>query len=86
MGSFNDIREHMEVIGADGVHIGTVEQLDGDRIKLSRADSGFAHHDHQHYIPKGLFADIEGDRVRLSANGSVVAALFEEESDGEPIG
>lgn len=86
MGSFTDIREHMEVIGADGVHIGTVDHLDGDRIKLTREDSGVAHHDHHHYIPKGLFGDIEGNRVRLSANGSVVAALFEEEADGEPIG
>ncbi|MEO6432739.1 MAG: DUF2171 domain-containing protein [Sphingomicrobium sp.] len=86
MGSFTDIHEHMEVIGADGVHVGTVDHLDGDRIKLTRADSGVAHHDHHHYIPKGLFADIEGDKVRLSANGDVVAALFEEEKDGEPIG
>ena len=86
MGSFTDIREHMEVVGADGVRIGTVDQLEGDRIKLTRADSGVAHGDHHHYIPKGLFADIEGDQVRLSATGSVVAALFEEEKDGNPIG
>jgi hypothetical protein len=86
MGSFTDIREHMEVIGADGVHIGTVDHLDGERIKLTRKDSGVAHEDHHHYIPKGLFAEIEGDKVRLSANGDVVAALFEEEKSGEPIG
>jgi hypothetical protein len=30
--------------------------------------------------------DIEGDKVRLSANADVVAALFEEEADGQPIG
>lgn len=86
MASFTDIREHMEVIGADGVHIGTVDHLDGDRIKLTRKDSGVAHEDHHHYIPKGLFADIEGDQVRLSANGDVVAAMFEQEQSGEPIG
>ena len=86
MGSFTDIREHMEVIGADGVHIGTVDHLEGDRIKLTREDSGVAHTEHHHYIPKGLFADVEGDKVRLTANGDVIAALFEEESDGQPIG
>lgn len=86
MSSFTDIRKHMEVIGADGVHIGTVDHLDGERIKLTRADSGVAHDDHHHYIPKGLFAEIEGDKVRLSANGEVVAALFEEEKGGQPIG
>ena len=86
MSSFTDIREHMEVIGADGVHIGIVDHLDGDRIKLTREDSGQAHQDHHHYIPKGLVAEVEGDKVRLSANGDVVAALFEEEKGGEPIG
>lgn len=86
MSSFEDIREQMEVIGADGVRIGTVDRVEGDRIKLIRADSGIAHTDHHHYISRGLFADIEGDKVRLSANADVVAALFEEEADGQPIG
>ena len=86
MSRFEDIREHMEVIGADGVHLGTVDKVEDDRIKLTKADSGMAHTDHHHYISRGLFAGIEGDAVRLSANADVVAALFEEEQDGEPIG
>ena len=86
MSNFEDIREHMEVIGADGVRLGTVDRVEGDRIKLVRADSGLAHTDHHHYISRGLFADIEGDTIRLSANADVVAALFEEEQDGQPIG
>ena len=85
MSGFEDIREHMEVIGADGVHIGTVDRVEDNRIKLVRADSGMGHDDHHHYIPRGLVAEIEGDKVRLSANGDVVADLFEEEQDGEPI-
>lgn len=28
----SEIKEGMEVIGADGVHVGTVDRLDGDRI------------------------------------------------------
>ena len=28
----SQIREHMEVIGADGVHVGTVDCIEGDRI------------------------------------------------------
>ena len=36
MGGFEDVREHMEVIGADGVHLGTVDQVEGDRIKLTK--------------------------------------------------
>ncbi len=32
------IREHMEVIGADGGHVGTVDKVEGDRIKLTKKD------------------------------------------------
>jgi hypothetical protein len=86
MSGFENIREHMEVIGADGVHLGTVDRVEGDRIKLIRADSGMGHEEHHHYVPKGLVATVEDDRVRLSANGDVVADLFEQEQGGEPIG
>jgi hypothetical protein len=86
MSGFEDIREHMEVIGADGVHLGTVDRIEGDRIKLIRADSGIGHEEHHHYIPRGLVADVEGDRVRLSANGDVAADLFEQEESGQPLG
>jgi len=76
------IREHMEVIGADGVHVGTVDHIDGDRIKLTRKDSGEgAHKGHHHYISTGLIAEVEGDKVRLSANADV-AVMFEEEEAG----
>ena len=79
------IKEHMEVIGADGAHIGTVDRVEGHRIKLTKADSGGAgHQGHHHYIDIGLVADIEGDKVRLSANGDV-AVLLEEEKSGKPI-
>ena len=86
MSGFEDIREHMEVIGADGVHLGTVDRIEGDRIKLIRADSGDGHEEHHHFIPRGLVAEVEGDKVRLSANGDVAADLFEQEQSGQPIG
>ena len=86
MSGFENIREHMEVIGADGVHLGTVDRVEGDRIKLIRADSGIGHEQHHHYVPKGLVAEVEENRVRLSARGDVVADLFEQEEGGQPIG
>jgi hypothetical protein len=73
----------MEVIGADGVHVGTVDSVDGGRIKLTKKDSG-SHSDHHHYISGGLVAEVEGDQVRLSANADS-AVLLEEESGGEAI-
>lgn len=80
------IREHMEVIGADGVHLGTVDHVDGKRIKLTRKDSGAGfeggqHTGHHHYLPLGLVAEIEGDKVRLSANADVAYGMEEEEGD-----
>ena len=86
MSGLENIREHMEVIGADGVHLGTVDRVEGDRIKLIRADSGVAHEQHHHFIPKGLIATVEDDKVRLSANADVAADLFEQEESGQPIG
>ena len=47
MASGRQIREHMEVVGSDGKHVGIVDQLEGrERIKLSRADpkAGGRHH------------------------------------------
>jgi hypothetical protein len=80
------IKEHMEVIGADGVHVGTVDHVEGDRIKLTKKDSAAeiegaegAHAGHHHYISLGLVAEVEGDKVRLSANADV-AVTFEEEA------
>ena len=73
------IREHMEVIGADGVHLGTIDKCEGDRIKLTKADSASGHQDHHHYISRGLVAGVEGDKVRLSATAANAYALEEEE-------
>jgi hypothetical protein len=75
------IKPQMEVIGADGVHIGTVDCIEGGRIRLSRADSGEGRHKgHRHFIDLGLVADIEGQKVRLSANAAVAVTLEEERS------
>ena len=74
-----EIRAHMEVIGADGVHVGTVDRVEGNRIKLTKKDSGEgSHRGHHHFVARGLVADVEGNKVRLSANADV-AVTFEEE-------
>jgi hypothetical protein len=64
-----EIKEHMEVIGADGVHVGTVDKVEGNRIKLTKKDSGEgSHKGHHHFI----------DKVRLSAAGAVAVTMEEE--------
>jgi hypothetical protein len=85
MADLSNITEHMEVIGADGVHVGTVDHVDGGRIKLTKKDSGAdvkegsgSHAGHHHYISGGLVAGVEGDKVRLSANADVAVSMEEE--------
>src|SRR5262249_15806670 len=78
------IKKNMEVIGADGVHVGTVDRVTGDRIRLMAAERGKGRHKgHHHYIQLSLVADLEGDTVRLSANAANAVA-FEEEASGDP--
>lgn len=89
MGHASNVREHMEVIGADGVHVGTVDKVEHHRIKLTKKDSGAqiegaegSHAGHHHYISLGLVAEVEGDKVRLSANADVAVTFEEEEAEG----
>jgi hypothetical protein len=75
------IKKHMEVIGADSVHIGTVDRVENGKIRLTKADSGEGRHKgHYHFIDLGLVADIEGQAVRLSANAAVAVPLEAEQS------
>ncbi|MHC5232042.1 DUF2171 domain-containing protein [Brucella sp. LJL56] len=78
------IRENMEIIGADGVHVGTVDRIEDNRIKLKKTDNSGMHSNHHHYIELGFVADIEGNKVRLSANADVAVTL-EEEASGRPV-
>ena len=60
-----DIKEHMEVLGSDGKHIGTVDHMDGaDKIKLTKSDpqSGGQHH----IIPVRLVQSLDEDKIRLT--------------------
>lgn len=57
------IKEHMDVVGSDGAHVGTVDGIDGQRIKLTKSDpaSGGQHH----FIPLSDVASVE-QSVKLS--------------------
>ena len=78
MSDLSNIKEHMEVIGADGVRVGTVDRVEDGRIKLTKDSATPSHQGHHHFIACGLVSGVDGDQVRLSAN-SDVALTFEEE-------
>jgi hypothetical protein len=60
----SQIKEHMEVVGSDDQHVGTVDHLEGQRIKLTREDpeAGGEHH----YIGLDMVSSIQDGRVRLT--------------------
>ena len=90
-GLLGQIREHMEVVGNDDEHVGTVDSTAGDRIILTKSDpeSGGAHHS----LSCSDIDRIEGDRVILDCSAdearnrwrdeSRSRALFEREDQGE---
>lgn len=75
MADLSQVKEHAEVIGADGVHVGTVDHIDGDRIKLAKRDEPDGKH---HWISGGLIASIEGDKITLSATAANAIGLEED--------
>jgi hypothetical protein len=85
------IREHMEVVGSDDRHVGTVDRVAGDRLILTRSDpdSGGAHHS----LSCSDIDRVENDRVILDCSADEAKnrwrdetrnrALFEREDQGE---
>lgn len=90
-GLMGEIREHMEVVGNDDEHVGTVDKIGGDRIILTKSDpeSGGVHHS----LSCSEIDRVEGERVILDCTAhqargrwrdeSRGRALFERESRGE---
>lgn len=62
MADLSEDREHMKVVDADGEHVGTVDEVEGDRIKLTKFDAA---DDEHHYISADQVDAVEGDEVCL---------------------
>ena len=61
------IRDGMEVVGSDGMHVGTVDHMDGGRLKLRRVDpsAGGEHH----YLTQDLVQSV-GDKIVLAVTAA----------------
>lgn len=57
------VQEHQEVVGSDGAHVGTVDHVRGDHIRLTKQDS--AAHGHHHGIPSSWIQSVD-DKVTLN--------------------
>ena len=68
------IKEHMEVLGSDGVHVGIVDGLEGrDTVKLTKDDpeAGGEHH----FIPLA-WVDHVDQQVHLKQAGAEAMARW----------
>jgi hypothetical protein len=70
------IKEHLEVVGSDGGHVGRVDHVLGDQIELAKLDlaGGFKHH----MIPVGWVDHVDDDKVRLSLTKDEAKARWTE--------
>jgi hypothetical protein len=82
-GLLGHIREHMEVVGDDDKHVGTVDRIAGDRIILTRSDpeSGGAHHS----LSCSEIDRIEGDKVILDCSADEARNRWRDESRGRAL-
>lgn len=60
----SQIAEHMEVVGDDGEHVGTVDKVEGNRIKLTKKDDPTGSGEN-HYLPLGAVATVQNGKVKL---------------------
>jgi hypothetical protein len=69
MNSTSNIREHMEVIASCGTHVGEVDHIDGNSIKMTKNDSaaGGKHH----FVPLD-WVDHVDQHVHLKKNSEEV--------------
>jgi hypothetical protein len=64
-----NIREHMEVISSCGCHVGTIDRVEGDDIKLTKNDPEAA--GQHHYIPVDWVESVD-NQVHLRKNAEEV--------------
>ena len=72
------VREHMEVVGNDDQHVGTIDRTAGDRLILTKSDSesGGAHHS----ISCADVDRIDGDKIVLDCSAEQARQRWRDES------
>lgn len=77
------ISEHMEVVGSDKKHVGTVDKVSGDRIILTKSDpeSGGSHHS----LSCADIDRVEGDKVILDCSADQARDRWRDESRGRAL-
>jgi len=80
--SLSKVTEHMEVVGSDGAHVGTVDKVRGDRIILTKndTDAGGRHHS----IPSSWLQTVD-DKVTISKTAEDAKAHWRDEERNQAL-
>ena len=79
-----NIRAGMDVVGSDCEHLGTVDHVDHNRIKLRRNDpaSGGQHH----WLAQDAVAEVDGNTVRLAMPAGQARQSWQNEAPSSQAG
>ena len=66
------IKEHMEVADCKGQHVGTVDEVEGDAIKLTKSDSADSMH---HFLALDDVEKIDDNRIYLKETARIPESL-----------
>ncbi|TKD51136.1 DUF2171 domain-containing protein [Sphingomonas baiyangensis] len=80
--SLSSVKEHMEVVGSDGEHVGTVDKVRGDRIILTKndQDAGGRHHS----IPSRWIDSVD-DKVKIRKTASEAQSQWRDEENNRAM-
>jgi hypothetical protein len=76
--SLRDVREHMDVVGSDGEHVGTVDKVTGDRIVLTKSDTAAG--GHHHSIPCAWIQTVD-DKVTINKTAEQARTQWRDEEN-----
>ena len=69
------IKPRAKVVGSDGLPVGTVDRLEGDRIKLAR--NGPQADGFHRFLQLASVASVEGNSIRLSMTAAEAMASWQ---------
>lgn len=80
--SLSSVTEHMDVVGSDGEHVGTVDKVRGDRILLTKsdADAGGRHHS----IPSRWIDKVD-TKVTLTKSAAEAQSAWRDEENNQAL-
>lgn len=80
--SLSSVKEHQEVVGSDGTHVGTVDHIRGDRILLTKTDKDAG--GHHHSIPSSWIATV-ADKVTLARTAAQAQQAWRDEESSRGL-